>query len=101
MKASLVLLYEDFRKESDGPGYSLLNLRICSIWTCHVPQKYMVGCLERGRHITCRAAMTQAAEKERIPVSPDEGCKLSGEGRREMPVPPRVLKLAQCPKVRP
>lgn len=40
----------------------------------------------RGCHITCRAALAQAVEEGPIPVNPAEGCKLPGEGRREMQV---------------
>ena len=40
----------------------------------------------RGCHITCRAALAQAVEEGLIPMNPAEGCKLPGEGRREMQV---------------
>lgn len=40
----------------------------------------------RGCHITCRAALAQAVEEGLIPVNPAEGCKLPGEGKREMQV---------------
>lgn len=40
----------------------------------------------RGCHITCRAALAQAVEEGLISVNPAEGCKLPGEGRREMQV---------------
>ena len=40
----------------------------------------------RGCHITCRAALAQAVEAGLIPMNPAEGCKLQGEGRREMQV---------------
>lgn len=40
----------------------------------------------RGCHITCRAALAQAVDEGLIPMNPAEGCKLPGEGRREMQV---------------
>lgn len=40
----------------------------------------------RGCHITCRAALAQAVEEGLIPINPASGCKLPGEGKREVRV---------------